>query len=69
MILPVIATEACLRGLGLMSGDDEKMPVICPTCQLVFSGNIRAGRRLTALHGVVFDIFSASYPADARGRP
>ena len=35
--------------------DDERMPVICPTCQIVFA-NLHAGAPAT-FHGVVFDIF------------
>jgi hypothetical protein len=46
------------RGLG--SCDDENMPVICPTCQNVFSRgtgrDVPVGDEIITLHGVVFDI-------------
>jgi hypothetical protein len=41
---------------GLNSCDDEDMPVICPTCQNVFTGSLKRPDHAT-LHGVVFDIF------------
>jgi hypothetical protein len=44
---------------GLISCDDEDMPVICPTCQNVFAGSLKRPDHVT-LHGVVFDIFVES---------
>jgi hypothetical protein len=44
---------------GLISYDDEDMPVICPTCQNVFAGSLKRPDRAT-LHGVVFDILVES---------
>jgi hypothetical protein len=41
---------------GLNSGDDEDMPVICPTRQNVFAPSLKRPDHAT-LHGVVFDIF------------
>jgi hypothetical protein len=41
---------------GLNSCDHEDMPVICPTCQNVFTGSLKRPDHAT-LHGVVFDIF------------
>ena len=41
---------------GLNSCDDEDMPVICPTCQIVFAGSFKRPDHAT-LHGVVLDIF------------
>jgi len=38
---------------GLESCDDEDMPLICPTCQIV----LRERPDHVSLHGVVFDIF------------
>ena len=40
---------------GLNSCDDEDMPVICPTCQIIYAGLQKAGH--ATLHGVVLDIF------------
>ncbi|MDP3074196.1 hypothetical protein [Bradyrhizobium sp.] len=40
MMLPEIATEArCCGGPRSNMRDDEGMPLICPTCQLLFSRN------------------------------
>src|SRR5256885_301176 len=36
--------------------DDEGVPLICPTCQ-VLAQRVCAGDCLATLHGVVFDIF------------
>jgi hypothetical protein len=41
---------------GLISCDNEDMPVICPTCQNVFAGSLKRPDHAT-LHGVVLDIF------------
>jgi hypothetical protein len=45
---------------GLHSCDDEDMPVICPTCQNVFSRgtgqDVPVGDEILTLHGVDFDI-------------
>jgi hypothetical protein len=45
---------------GLDSCDDENMPVICPTCQNIFSRgtgqDVPVGDEISTLHGVVFDI-------------
>ena len=41
---------------GLNSGDDEDMPVICPTCQNVFAGSLKRPDH-APLHGVVLEIF------------
>jgi hypothetical protein len=52
------SSTAGLRGHGRLTDlrDDEGVPLICPTCQIVFSEH--PCRRLRAtLHGVVFDIF------------
>jgi hypothetical protein len=44
---------------GLNSCDHEDIPVICPTCQNVFTGSLKRPDHAT-LHGVVFDIFVES---------
>src|SRR5207245_11437173 len=57
------------RGPWASSGlcDDEGVPLICPTCQ-VLAQSVLAGDRLLTLHGVVFDIFVGSHSEAARLR-
>src|SRR5882724_12329030 len=45
--------------------DDQIVPLICPTCQ-IFGPSRRLRRPPATLHGVVFDIFSASRGGPAR---
>ena len=55
-------TEAEIADPQASSGlcDDEGVPLICPTCQ-VLAQSVLAGDRLLTLHGVVFDIFVGSH--------
>ena len=62
-------TEAEIADPQASSGlcDDEGVPLICPTCQ-VLAQSVLAGDRLLTLHGVVFDIFVGSHSDAARLR-
>ena len=60
-------TEAEIADPQASSGlcDDEGVPLICPTCQ-VLAQSVLAGDRPATLHGVVFDIFG--WEPKRRGR-
>src|SRR6266478_6375743 len=65
--LPAIALEEPVVGQGPWAfckwRDDGIVPLICPTCQIVFAGiaqSIRASDHRATLHGVVFDILVGS---------
>src|SRR5437667_848556 len=64
-----IAPGSAIVGPRAFSGlcDDEGVPLICPTCQ-VLAQSVLAGDRLLTLHGVVFDIFVGSHSDAARLR-